>query len=97
MVEDGFPDADTVIGTEGDLAEPFGVGHEPEDVALLVANPGDILQGAVGIGRFGRLAGLIAITDQDPPLVMEAPEPLGIDEVVPLAMRDGDLDDLPGL
>jgi hypothetical protein len=42
-------EVDAIGGAEGGIGGSFGVGHHAEDVALLVADTGDIIERAVRI------------------------------------------------
>src|SRR4051794_4292390 len=43
----------------------LGMGHEPEDVAVLVAHAGDVVRRAVGVAVMG-------VAQEDPPVCFEA-------------------------
>src|SRR5689334_5336152 len=44
-------DQQAVVGTRERVDGVLGVGHEPEDVARLVADAGDVVERAVVVGR----------------------------------------------
>jgi hypothetical protein len=83
-----------VVAAEQFIAGIFRMGHQAEDVAPLVAHPGDVFQGAVGIGRRRRFAFGIDIVQEDLAILVQAFEGRGIGEVTTLAMLDGDFQKL---
>ena len=63
----------------------LGVRHQPDDVAALVADAGDVAQRAVGV--------VAEVADDDPPLPLQPVQRLGVGDVAALAVlqRDDDL------
>src|SRR5512136_335971 len=91
---DGLEDPPAVGAAEDPLGGPFGMGHEPEDVAPLVADAGDGLEGAVDVGRRGHLAVGVAIAEDDLAPLFDLPEDARRSVVAPVEVGDGDAQDL---
>src|SRR5436190_4464969 len=69
--------------------------HHAHDIALDVANPRDIVQRSVGISSVRNPPMSVGITKDDLPLVLQALQSGGIDEIISLAVGDGDFQSLP--
>src|SRR5437867_3089003 len=72
-----------VFVAEDPLGAPVWMGHEAEDVPLLVQNPGDGLDRAGGIGLRGQAPLLVAIAEGDAPLRLQPLQSFRIGEVAP--------------
>ncbi len=71
-----------------------GCGIRPTMRPRLVADAGDVALGAVGVGLRRRLAGLVAIAEDDAPFALEAVERRRIGEIVAFRVRDRQAHDL---
>src|SRR5947209_8456597 len=83
MRSDRFEDLQAVRGTGQRIDRVLGVGHQPEHVAPLVADPGDVVLGPVriltlgiaehGVHRVGRIEAPGGVLDRDgQPLTLRA-------------------------
>ena len=82
-----------IIGTEDRLHGTLRVGHETKDITRTVANPGDLLDGAVQRRRcsFG-----IAVAQEDLAVLLQLRQSRLIDEVVAIGVRHGDTEHFTG-
>src|SRR5437867_3259208 len=87
--DDAFEDGFAVRGPENGFAGALWMGHETGDVAALVADASDVVDGAVWIGHFGRLPLGTHIAPEHLIVCLEAGERFSIGEVAAFAMRDG--------
>src|SRR3990172_1933809 len=83
-----------VFAAEELAAGIFRVGHEAEDVAGFVADTGDIVEGAVGIGQWGGLPLGVDIAQEYLAIVAQPFQRLWIGEVASFAMLDRKLEQL---
>ena len=69
------------------------MGHHPQDVPLPVHDPGDGVEGAVGVGRvvpvLARAVGA-DVAEDHPLLLLQGFQGLGIAEIVAVHVGDGD-------
>ena len=91
-MENCFP----VRAAEKRVAGAFGVGHESENIAGFVADAGDVLPRAVGVGRIGDLALRVGVTKQNLPVDLQAVEGFVVGEIAAFAVRDGDVQQRAG-
>src|SRR6266851_5038112 len=85
---DGLEDGEAVGVAEERLGAALRMGHHAEDVALAVADAGDVAGGAVRI-RLARDPSFdVAVSEDDLPIALELVEGRVIGVVVPLAVRD---------
>src|SRR5438132_1602762 len=78
----------SVRSTKGRLAGALGMGHQAEDVAAFVHQPGDAVQRTIGIpGRIGGAVG-IAVAQRDQSAALDLLKLLAWREVTPLPMGD---------
>jgi hypothetical protein len=70
------------------VASTLGMGHEAEDVSLLIANSRNAVSRSVGIRGLRCAAALVAVTKQDAAFEFEPMEDDVIRKVAPLAMSD---------
>src|SRR6476619_7278960 len=75
------------------LDRVLGVRHEPDDVATLVGDAGDVAVGAVGVAALG--VGHVA--EDDPPVALELVERALVGDEAALAVLEDDRDLLAGL
>ena len=78
------------------LGGALRVRHQPEHGAFLVDDARDVVQRPVGVGVLGDAPVLGAVAEDDLVLRAEPPQRLRVGVVLPLAVRDGHLEDLPG-
>src|SRR5713226_1003515 len=90
----GAEDHQAISGAQCRFHGAFGMGHQPGDIALAVADSGDIADRAVGIA--GVIVGAIRrrVTKDDLTIFLEGRERGFVAIVVAVAMRDGNLEDL---
>src|SRR5580698_7968949 len=69
-----------VGAAKGLIHHPFGMGHQPQHIAFLAQNAGDVAGRTVGILALG-------ITESDPVLAFQPVERLVIGEIAAFAMR----------
>src|SRR5215213_7918088 len=78
----------SVGAAERQLARALWMWHQADDVPLLVAETGDIRDGAVGIGLIGWNTVGTGVAEDHLPVFLQAGDNLGGGVIVPLAMRD---------
>src|SRR5882724_8569458 len=76
------------------LGGPLRVRHQPEHRAFLVDHAGDIVERTVGVGFLGDAPIFRAVPEDDLVLRPEPPQGLRVGVVLPLAVRDGHLENL---
>ena len=70
--------------------------HQADDVPLVVADAGDVGEGAVRVGLRGRATGRVAVPEHDPLVVLETVDDVRFRVVVSLAVSDRNAKDLAG-
>src|SRR3954464_15599583 len=70
-LQDGLEKDEAIGAAEARVAGALRMGHEAKDVARAVADAGDVLGGAVGVGVVGRVAELIAVAEHDLAVAIE--------------------------
>ena len=78
---------DAVVATEDGVAGPLGVRHQPDDVAGLVADAGDVVEAAVRV---------LHVADDDAVVGPELGQRLGVAHVVALEVVDRDAQHVAG-
>src|SRR5262245_31615674 len=63
--EEGLEDEEAVGASHGALGGALRVRHEPQHIALLVDDTGDVLQGPVGVRRAGHLTFRGSVPEDD--------------------------------
>ena len=86
--QDGSQYPQALVGAEGGVTNPLGMRHDADDVALLVADARDVVRRPVRV---------LEVAQYDAPFVLQLRERLGICEVVPLVVGDGQGKLLTGL
>ena len=102
---DGEEDAAVGAAGEAGLDRVLGVRHEAEDVEVLVADAGDVVERAVGAGAADRAAAALAglgavggaVAQHDLAVVAHAGQGVGVDPVVALVVLDDDAQHVAGL
>src|SRR3990172_5727490 len=86
-----------ILRAEDGLCGPLGVRHQSKDIAPLIADAGDMIERAVGVRLFRRVASLVAIAKDNLVVVDQPLEGLPVDVVPPFAVRDRHSHHLPAL
>ena len=77
------------------------MGHHAENVSLLIANAGDAVEGAVGVGGMlflcGSFSGGGAVAEENLLVLFQGLQGGGVGVVAAFAMGNGEVDDLAGL
>lgn len=96
MMKHAFEDEPPVGAAKKRFAGAFWMGHQPGHIALLIADPGDVFQGPIGIGGVGGCALGIDIFPEDLATIPKLGERFGVSEIAPLPVRDGDAEEFAG-
>src|SRR5262245_12762008 len=83
-----------VISAKQFVAGILGVRHQAEDVSFFVAHPGDVIQGAVGIGRRRWLASGIDIAQHNLTVFIQTFQRFFVGVIAAFAMFDRDFEQL---
>src|SRR3984957_3139250 len=83
-----------VDATDQRVDEVLGMRHQAEHVEALVVDARDVVDGAVRIVAAADAARGVAITERDASRAFELGKPGGVDNVITLAVCDGEFDDL---
>src|SRR5207245_6209546 len=86
--EERLEDQEPIGAPHRALGSPFGVRHQAEDRAVLVDDPGDVLQRSIGIGGLRQLALGGRIPEHDLPVAPERSQRVGFGVVLALTVRD---------
>jgi len=95
---EGAEEDEAVGGAEGGLDSALGVGHEAEDVAVAVADAGDGVERAIGIGLGIVCSGVAAVgmhvVKNNLVVALEIGERGGVAEIISFHVGDGHFQDL---
>src|SRR5829696_5624259 len=78
--EHGAKDPESLVGAEGWIRHPFGMRHDTDDVAALVADASDVVRRAVWV---------LQVAQHDALLVLQPRKRLRVGEVVSLVVGNG--------
>src|SRR5581483_8312448 len=91
--QDGVEEQEPVgAAADAGLGRPLGMRHQADHGALLVADAGDVPEGAVGVGGRGDLAGLGAVPEDDLAALPHPLQRVAVHVVAPLSVRDRHLE-----
>src|SRR3989442_9708126 len=94
-VDDALEQPASVLAAEDSLRQALRVRHHPEDVPARVGDPGDVRQRPVRVAaRDAADTRLIDVPERDLLLALEPAQSFVVDEVVPVAVSDGNADDV---
>src|SRR5438309_1394739 len=93
-LDNAAEDGEAVFRAEQVLAAALGVRHHSQDIALLVDDPGDVVDRPIGIGCGIDFSIRTAVAEYDPLLVLQPDDGGGIGKVVALAVRHRNLQHL---
>src|SRR5687768_10260868 len=89
--EDRLQKTDSILGAEERAARALRMRHQPEHVALLVDDPGDVALGAVGIGVRADISAGVRIPEDNPVAGFQCVENLRRGVIAAVAVGDGNL------
>src|ERR1700722_8987236 len=84
----------SVFAAEQDFTGALGVRHQAKDIAAFIADAGDVVERAVGVGGVGKIAVLRTVAEEDAVFTLELLDHGWFGEIVAFPVRDRDAQDL---
>jgi hypothetical protein len=90
--EDALEDKESISAAQQGVASAFWMGHEAEDIAVLIADSRDVVFRAVGVRRGRRAAAGVTVAKQDAAFEFEVMKDVVIREIATLAVSNRKLE-----